>query len=213
MTGNPNYGLAQSFAKLYPNTTFVSRSTSPKFDLRTEEEQRRCAELSCEFPVFINNSYISHFSQLELCRQVWTEWKKRGKTGFIINIGSSVRDLIRPDNRFYPTSKRALEDYSRQLHLYSVWGDSKIRVSCVNFGGIATEGTLEKWPHYSHMQTDYCASVLDWVLKVPENINLDLLQITPIQPKTRRELKKTVHLPAAPSDYLIADFDESEAEK
>jgi hypothetical protein len=117
---------------------------------------------------------------------------------------------LRPDNRFYPTSKRMLEDYSRQLYLYSIWGNSHIRVSCINFGGIATEGTLEKWPHFSHLQVDYCAEILSWALNMPKNYNLDLLQVSPIQPLSKKEMKKNssnTHID--PTDYLIADFDEN----
>src|SRR5690606_23914557 len=103
-----------------------SRASGFRRDLSLEENQDRLAERSLDFDVFIYSSYISHFTQLYLCRKVWTKWKEAGKGGYILNIGSAVRDLVRPDNRFYPTSKRALEDYSKQLHLYSVWGNSKI---------------------------------------------------------------------------------------
>lgn len=211
MTGNPEYGLAQSWKKMRPETTFQSRNYGLCSDLSDSQAQRRLAQLSLDFDVFINNSYISHFSQVQICRTVWTEWKKNNKKGFIINIGSAVRDLLRPDNRFYPTAKRMLEDYSRQLYLYSIWGQSNIRVSCVNFGGIATEGTLDKWPHFSHMETEYCAEVLNWVLNTPFNCNLDLLQVSPIQPLTKKEMKKKYkNNHSEPTDYLIADFDEGD---
>ena len=208
MTGNPTEGLAKAFATLKPETVFQSRNFGLCIDLSSSDRHAELAELSLSFDVFINNSYISHFTQLELCRKVWTLWKSKGKVGSIFNIGSAVRDLVRPDNRFYPTSKRALEDYSRQLHLYSVWGNSKIRVGCINFGGIATEMTLSKWPHFSHMDPTFCAEVLLWATNIPPGCNLDLLQVSPVQANTREQLRKNVSLPSAPSDYLIADFDE-----
>ena len=208
MTGNPEYGLAKSFLPLRPDTLFASRNAGLKLDLSIEENQNVLAETSLNFDIFINNSYITHFAQMELCRKVWTKWKQNSKSGSIVNIGSTVRDLVRPDNRFYPTSKRALEDYSKQLHLYSVWGNSRIRVSCINFGGINTEGTLEKWPHFSHLDSGFCAELLNWAIQIPPGCNLDILQVSPIQPKTRVELRKTAPRSSSPSDYLIADFDE-----
>lgn len=209
MTGNPSYGLAKSWQKLSPETEFHSRNFGLCTDLTKEDAQDRLAQLSLECDVFINNSYVDHFVQAQICRKVWTGWKKKNKKGFIINIGSAVRDLLRPDNRFYPASKRMLEDYSRQLYLYSIWGQSHIRVSCVSFGGIATPGTLTKWSHFSHMDTDYCAGVLKWVLETPENCNLDLIQVSPIQPLTKKEMKKNENIShASPTDFLIADFDE-----
>ncbi len=211
MTGNPSYGLAQSWQKLHAQTQYHSRNHGLRCDLSKENAQEDFAQISLDFDVFINSSYIDHFVQAQICRKVWTVWKKNNKKGFIINIGSAVRDLLRPDNRFYPTSKRMLEDYSRQLYLYSVWGQSHIRVSCVSFGGIATPGTLEKWSHFSHLDTDYCAGVLNWVVNAPENCNVDLLQISPIQPFTKKQMKKNItNFTATPSDFLIADFDENE---
>ena len=208
MTGNPAEGLAKSFSALKPETVFLSRRSGLCLDLTKFENQIALAELSLSFDVFVNSSYISHFIQMEICRKVWTLWKDKKKRGTIINIGSSARDLIRPDNRFYPTSKRALEDYSRQLHLYSNWGNSKIRVGCINFGGIATDATLGKWPHFSHLSPEFCAETLLWALHLPQNCNLDLLQITPIQPAARGELRKNTTLSSSPSDYLISDFDD-----
>lgn len=212
MTGNPSYGLAKAFNVLVPNVSFHSRQCGIRSDLSKEENQKKFSETTLDYDIFINNSYISHFTQLNLSRNVWTLWKKNKKSGFIINIGSSVRDLLRPDNRFYPTSKRALEDYTRQLYLHSIWGNSMIRVTCLSFGGIATEGTLAKWSHYNHMSSDYCASVLKWVVDAPKEINVDLLQISPIQPKSKSEMKKSESKSTltSPSDFLIADFDDGD---
>jgi short-subunit dehydrogenase len=211
MTGNPNYGLAKALSQQIPGVSYHSRQCGISSDLSLEEAQNKFAELSLDYDVFINNSYISHFAQVHLARKVWTLWKQKKKSGSIINVGSTVRDLLRPDNRFYPISKRALEDYSRQLYLHSIWGDSKIRVACINFGGIATQGTLKKWPHFHHMDVEYCAKILTWVLTVPEGVNLDLLQVSPIQPKSKREMKRQENQSSSnsPSDYLIADFDET----
>lgn len=208
MTGNGREGLAKAFKKIYPDVRLESRSEGQKLDLKLVGNQNFFAQESLGYDVFINNSYIHHFTQLELCRKVWTKWMENKKAGLIINIGSSAADLVRPDNRFYPTSKRALEDYSRQLYLYSNWANSKIRVSCINFGGIDTEETLKKWPHFSHLDVNYCAMVLDFVLKIPDNYNMDFLQLTPIQPKTKKDLIKSGHKIVNPSDYLISDFDD-----
>lgn len=210
MTGNPSYGLAGAFSPMAramtPDLTFASRSTEPSYDLVREEDQDALASLAANFDIFINNSYIGHFVQVELARKIWTKWRQMGKSGYLINIGSSATDLVRPDNRLYPVSKNSLLDLSRRLYLHSIWEDSKIRVTYLSFGGIATTKTLETWPHYQHLETNFCAELLISLLRMPETVNIDFLQASPIQPMARRKIKKSEKAKADETEFLVSEF-------
>lgn len=190
MTGNPDYGVASGVARIYPSATFISRSTEIAMDLTIPDNQQRLADLSLGYDCFINNSLLADFAQCHILQRVWTTWKENGHHGLIINCGSAVDYLVRPDNRLYGIGKKSLRDLSRNLSLYTTWENSGIRCSYVSFGGVETPKTLSIWPHFTHMSVDDCAQFISWVIQAPPHLNIDELHFTPIQPASKTEMKQ-----------------------
>lgn len=206
-TGHPDKRLASGIAKEFGNKVdFVSRSTPKSLNLADRREQKKLAELSLQYDVFINNSFVDDFSQVFIAKEVWTIWKTNKKRGHIINVGSSVEDLVRPDNRLYSIGKKALRDYSKNLYLYSIWHDSGIKCTHISFGGIKTDKTLSIWPHFSHLDIEYCAKKLKEVIDTPWDINIDRVQISPIQKKDKKILKRENPHPALQEgEFLVSE--------
>ena len=61
MTGNTEYGLAQKFSIVCPQTKFVSREN--EYDLCSKEGQSKLAVESLKYDVFINSSALYRFNQ------------------------------------------------------------------------------------------------------------------------------------------------------
>ena len=93
MTGNSNYGLAEKFAIVCPQTDFASRQNN--YDLCNKENRIRLAYDSLAYDVFINSSALHQFNQSLVLETVWKTWKEHNKKGHIINIGSTV-DRTKP---------------------------------------------------------------------------------------------------------------------
>lgn len=206
-TGHPLKRLAASLAKQpFELIDFASRETNPGFDLKEQRDRERLAELSLNYDVFINNSFIDDFVQVYLAKEVWTLWMSRSKAGQILNLGSAVEDLVRPDNRLYSIGKKALRDYSTNLNLFSLWHDSKIKVSHISFGGIATDKTLDHWPHFNHLDPDFCAEQIFLLLQSKNDVSFDVIKISPVQPKDKKLLKKEIDHPKLPKgEFLVSD--------
>jgi NAD(P)-dependent dehydrogenase (short-subunit alcohol dehydrogenase family) len=214
VTGNPTKDIASALKTKYPNAVFVSRGIDSdlQMDLTFEANQRKLAELSVEYDVFINAALLRDFGQVRLLQQVWTEWKANNKSGHIISFGSAVDYFYRADNRLYAVEKRALRDLNRSLAKHCVWYDSKIKCTYLSFGGVATEKTARQWGHYNHFSIYEIANYVEWILSSPSQHNIDELHITPIQPETKSKMKekedKTVEHKWESGDertYLISD--------
>ena len=100
----------------------VSRATG--FDITRAEDQKRIADLSLEYDVFVNNAFDgpfqeswADFGQTSLLWSVADAWRQKHKTGYIINIGSVGTESVTapdPDWETYRVSKCALKAHSRQ---------------------------------------------------------------------------------------------------
>lgn len=192
MTGNPNKEIAKSIKEIYPNASFVSRSKNSTYSLDLSDQSNidLLAKISLNYDIFINSALIPNFGQTLILQAIWTEWKSNSKSGHIINYGSAVDYYYRPDNRLYPIEKRALRDLNRSLTKHVNWFDSKIRTTYLSFGGVSTEKTIEQWGHYKHLNVNEIAKYTQWIIENPNHINIDELHITPIQPMTKKEMKK-----------------------
>lgn len=114
-----NRGLGQHLVQKFNGDSF---SRSSGFDI--VKDQDRLAEASLDYDVFINNAFDgpfqeswADFAQVKLLYQVATAWRSRGKTGWIINIGSSgSEDIVAPDPDWetYRVNKAALKHHSQQ---------------------------------------------------------------------------------------------------
>lgn len=193
ITGNPKTNITSAIVNLIPNVDTVSRSveSTHQLDLSIIDNIKRLAKISLDYDVFINCALIPNFGQTQILQHVWTEWKDSGKSGHIISFGSAVDYYFRPDNRLYPVEKRALRDLNRSLSKHATWFDSKIRCTYFSFGGVGTEKTKNQWGHYEHMPVESIAEYTKWIIDSPPTVNIDEVHITPIQPKTKKEMKKS----------------------
>jgi len=193
ITGNPTREITKAILDLYPDADTVSRSPEATYqmDLTITENVQKLAKISLDYDVFINSALVPDFGQTRILQAVWTEWRATNKSGSIISFGSSVDYYFRPDNRMYPVEKRALHDMNRSLSKHVTWFDSKIRCTYLAFGGVNTEKTMRQWGHYQHLTMQEIAEYVQWVINAPPHVNVDELHVTPIQPKTKREMKKS----------------------
>lgn len=82
-TGNPNdVGIAMEIKKLFPNATFVSRTSG--YDLSTEEGLLKFKDQLKTHNVLVNNAHVDFGVQERLLMLAREEWK----SGHVFNIGS-----------------------------------------------------------------------------------------------------------------------------
>lgn len=193
ITGNPTKDITKALCEMFAYTSTVSRSPEATYqmDLAVDANVFELAKISLDYDIFINCALIPNFGQTRILQAVWTEWKQNNKPGHIISFGSSVDYQYRPDNRLYPVEKRALRDLNRSLAMHAAWYDSKIRCTYFSFGGVDTDKTMRQWGHFDHHTTNQIAEYVRWIVdELPDTVNLDELHMTPIQPKTKKEMKR-----------------------
>jgi NAD(P)-dependent dehydrogenase (short-subunit alcohol dehydrogenase family) len=114
-----NRGLGQHLVDAFGAD---SASRSNGFDINHNTHE--IAALSLEYDVFVNNAFDgppqelwADFGQAQIYFAVYDAWKTAGKSGWIINIGSSgEKHIVAPEPRFetYRVSKAALSHASKQ---------------------------------------------------------------------------------------------------
>jgi MoaA/NifB/PqqE/SkfB family radical SAM enzyme len=114
-----NRGLGLHLVQAFKGTS-VSRAQG--YDIT--KHVKEIAEISLDFDVFVNNAFDgppqedwANFAQAQVYMAVYDVWKAAGKTGHIINIGSTgAKSIVAPEPRFetYRISKAALEHASKQ---------------------------------------------------------------------------------------------------
>lgn len=179
MTGNSNYGLAEKFAIVCPQTDFASRQNN--YDLCNKENRIRLAYDSLAYDVFINSSALHQFNQSLVLETVWKTWKEHNKKGHIINIGSTVDRSTKGAEWIYPQEKKALKSMSHQYAMLGIWANSGIRVSYISFGSLETAKVHKKHPDRKLMNVTQAAEYIQWVIDAPINININELHMDPIQ--------------------------------
>jgi hypothetical protein len=192
ITGNATKEITGTLVSMYPTMDTVSRSSTSTYsmDLSIKENIAELAKISINYDIFINCALVPDFGQTKILQAVWTEWKANSKPGHIISFGSAVDYYLRPYKRKYPIEKRSLRDLNRSLSKHVTWFDSKIRTTYFSFGGVETEKTQQQWGHYNHFSIDDIAQHVKWIIDSPASMNIDELHITPIQPKTKKQMKQ-----------------------
>jgi hypothetical protein len=155
-TGNPAAGIAQSIQKLYPDTTFISRSNG--YDLTTTDGLDKFKNLLSAYNVFINHAQLAGTIQcdlLNITRELWT-------TGYVINIGSVIEfkrwEWLEPKAA---EEKRQLRDLSLQL------SSEHFRTTHLIVGGLQS---CNDDPLRIH--TDRVADTIKWILENENHIPL-----------------------------------------
>lgn len=172
ITGNKEYGLAKSLAKVFPQADFVGRPTG--YDLSTDSE--RIAEQALNYDLFINCAYVGSFNQVTLLDKVYNLSNKHNHNLHIINVGSTI-DRV-PNHSDYAINKKSLREHSTNLSLNSVWHGGP-KVSLISFGTLSN--TQEKKPNRKCMDIDQAALYIKWISDQPSDLSINEISVDPIQ--------------------------------
>lgn len=178
VTGNPEFGVAESLSKLYPDAKFVSKSAN--FDLTLPDNQHALSEIALDYDVFVLCAYIPDFVPNIVLQRVYEKCKNNNHKIHIIVLGSTV-DRTK-DGRFwnYAVEKKALRDSCNTLAMHGVW-KSGPKVSYISFGTLSNN--KDKHPDRHCMEIDKAGEYIKWVIDQPQNININEISIDPMQNK------------------------------
>ena len=191
MTGNPQYGLAESWKKRHAGTYNVSTgetyhtnfaSRHNDYDLSIKEHQKRLAKDSLDYDVFINNSALHEFNQLLLFKRVFDLWHEHNKPGRIINVGSTIDRSAKATTWLYPIEKKTLQTYSSQASQLSIWAkEIPVMVSYISFGSLATKAVDQKHPDRVLMPLERACEVIKFILDQPKETLISEIRIDQVQ--------------------------------
>ena len=182
VTGNPNYGIAQSINKNFygHELAFYSRNYND-FDLNNPEKISELATCSLQYNVFINNTRLSKYNQVKLYEEVYRKWIIEKKQGHIINIGSTA-DSSRDTNYTYASEKAALKKASECGSFANNFKNTGIKVTYVSFGWVATPILNRDLPNVKKHSPEEIALLLKWIVEYPISSSLiNEIRLEPIQ--------------------------------
>jgi len=185
ITGSRNYGLCEAMCNLFdtiPDIEYETASRSNGYQLDTSEGQKKLAEhyINGNFDIFINNSAIWKFQQVMIVESVFNAMEEADRKGHIINIGSTADTGVKGRTWRYPTEKKALKAYNRDL-TYKAMGGSNIKTTLISPGSLTTSSVMKKHPDRKLIDVEYIAELVVWTINQPEYINVNELSIDPIQ--------------------------------
>jgi short-subunit dehydrogenase involved in D-alanine esterification of teichoic acids len=178
ITGNKKYGLAEQLYKIYPAAKFLSRETG--YDLTQKSTQELVAQEALEHDIFINNSALYKFEQVNLLNNVYKIAKEQNHNIFIINIGSTIDRYSKGTDWIYSAEKKALRDYSSSLGKQSVWNNGP-KVNLISFGSLSN--VQHKHPDRVCMDISVAAQYVKWLVDQPSQFLINEISIDPIQKK------------------------------
>ena len=176
ITGNKNFGLAAELYKLYPDAFFASRTTG--FDLTKNDDQKKLAELTLEYNIFINCSALYKFNQTVLLDVVYKTCTENNHRPYIICIGSTTDRVKKGGSWLYNAEKKALRDYCNTLGMNGVWGVAP-KITLISFGSLSN--VQSKHPTRKCMNIDRAANYIKWLIEQPKDICVNEISIDPLQ--------------------------------
>ena len=185
ITGSRKYGLCEAMCKLFDTMSGIEYETASRsngYQLDTSEGQKKLAEryIEGDFDIFINNSAIWKFQQVMIVEAVYNVMEEADRKGHIINIGSTADTGVKGRTWRYPTEKKALKAYNRDL-TYKAMGGSNIKTTLISPGSLTTTSVMKKHPDRKLIDVEYIAELVVWTINQPEYINVNELSIDPIQ--------------------------------
>ena len=192
ITGSRKYGLCEAMCNLFdtmPDIEYETASRSNGYQLDTSEGQKKLAEkyIEGEFDIFINNSAIWKFQQVMIVEAVYNAMEEADRKGHIINIGSTADTGVKGRTWRYPTEKKALKAYNRDL-TYKAMGGSNIKTTLISPGSLTTPSVMKKHPDRKLIDVEYIAELVMWTINQPKYINVNELSIDPIHGMYAREV-------------------------
>tara|TARA_R110000765_G_scaffold409812_1_gene508240 strand:+ start:164 stop:760 length:597 start_codon:yes stop_codon:yes gene_type:complete len=185
ITGSRNYGLCEAICNLFdtlPNIEYETASRSNGYNLDNSDGYSKLANyyIDGDFDIFINNSAIWKFHQVMIVESVFNAIEEADRKGQIINIGSTADTGVKGRTWRYPTEKKALKAYNRDL-TYMAMGGSNIKTTLISPGSLTTSSVMKKHPDRKLIDVEYIAELVVWTINQPEYINVNELSIDPIQ--------------------------------
>ena len=185
ITGSRKYGLCEAMCDLFdtmPDIEYETASRSNGYHLDTSEGQKKLAEkfIEGDFDIFINNSAIWKFQQVMVVEAVYNAMEEADRKGHIVSIGSTADTGVKGRTWRYPTEKKALKAYNRDL-TYKAMGGSNIKTTLISPGSLTTTSVMKKHPDRKLIDVEYIAELVVWAINQPEYINVNELSIDPIQ--------------------------------
>jgi len=184
ITGNRNYGLCQAICNMFDDNSYeyecASRATG--WSLDTNEEQLRLANhfVDNDFNVFINNSAMWKFHQVMIAENMYNRANDAGVHAQFIHMGSTADTGVRGRTWRYPTEKKALRDYNRDL-TYMTMGGANIKTTLLSPGSLTTPSVMKKHPDRQLIDVEYIAEIILWLLNQPEYVNINEISLDPVQ--------------------------------
>ena len=185
ITGSRNYGLCEAICNLFdtlPNIEYETASRSNGYNLDNSDGYSKLANyyIDGDFDIFINNSALWKFHQVMIVESVFNAIEEADRKGQIINIGSTADTGVKGRTWRYPTEKKALKAYNRDL-TYMAMGGSNIKTTLISPGSLTTSSVMKKHPDRKLIDVEYIAELVVWTINQPEYINVNELSIDPIQ--------------------------------
>ena len=188
ITGNRDYGLCQAICNIFDTVgdiDYVTASRTTGWYLDKNDEQDRLAEYFTDegFNVFINNSAMWKFHQIMIAEKIYEQSFKLGLHAQLIHMGSTADTGVKGRTWRYPTEKKALRDYNRDL-TYMSQGGSNIKTTLISPGSLTTPSVIKKHPGRKLIDVEYIAEVILWLLQQPDYVNINEISLDPIQTGT-----------------------------
>lgn len=184
ITGNRNYGLCEAVCNIFDENGYeyecASRDTGWSLDMSQEQERLAEHYVTNGFNVFINNSAMWKFHQIMIAEKVYNAANIAQRKSQFIHMGSTADTGVRGRTWRYPTEKKALRDYNRDLS-YMAIGGSNIKTTCLSPGSLTTPSVMKKHPDRQLIDVEYIAEVILWLLNQPEYVNINEISLDPVQ--------------------------------
>ena len=182
ISGNKDFGLANSLYRIYPDAEFASRVNG--YDLTTGKGRSAFSERALEHDVIIICSALWQFEQTVLLDAVYKKLMEAQKHPHIVCIGSTTDRVKNGKPWLYTAEKKALRDYSNTLAIGGVWGEAP-KVSYISFGTLSNN--QHKHPDRKCMDIDEAAQYIKWLIDQPKYVNINEISIDPMQDENWHE--------------------------
>lgn len=185
ITGNRNYGLCKAICDLFDTVDSIDYSTASRstgWYLDKQSEQDRLAEYFVDdgFNIFINNAAIWKYQQTLMLETMYQYMIDKNKSGYIISMGSTADTGVKGRTWRYPTEKKALKAYNRDL-TYMTIGGSNIKTTLLSPGSLTTPSVIKKHPDRKLIDIEYIAETILWLINQPDYVNINEISLDPIQ--------------------------------
>jgi uncharacterized protein (DUF1697 family) len=154
-TGNPEHiGIAMEIKKLFPDSTFVSRTNG--YDLSTDEGLAKLRTVIKEHNVVVNNAYVSEGTQARILTIAKEEWT----TGHAFNIGS-----IDEYSKWLPANPRKYKESNELKELGLSYTDENFKVTHLTVGGF--KSSAKPLGLKTTMDPVHIATAIKWIMEAP----------------------------------------------